>query len=322
MPSAPLTPSQRAAALLWALLCAGRRTTGQLAADTGQKREAVLRTLKELSSVVPIGHEGEGRAQVWALAPGAAVAALRLPDRLTLAWGAAMLRGLPLQSQLEPFGTVPQARHLDRKFTVKAEAWRDLRGSGPVVEVLVEALLHERRLSLRYRRASGLEEQLEAVGPLSLVVWRRGLYLLVDQPAHGQRWRALSVERIAEASLGEPFAWPEGWSPDEALRGQWGISAGGPVETVRLRFEPRALPAAQARQWHPSATWSPEPDGSAVLRLRVSGRELQSWILEWGGAVEVLEPPSLRAAVAAELREAADRYAPSAAAISAAPAGR
>ena len=309
MSSAPLTPSQRAAALLWALLCAGRRSTAQLVADTGQKRELVLRTLKELQAVAPVQHEGAGRDLTWALAPGAVVSALRLPDRLTLAWGAAMLRGLPLQSRLEPFGAVPEARHLDRKFTVKDEAWRDLRASGPVIDALVEALLRERRLSLRYTSARGSEEAIEAAGPLSLVVWRRGLYLLIDQPARGKPWRALSVERIAEASLGEPFPWPEGWDPQAALRGQWGISAAGPVQTVRLRFEARALPAAQARQWHETATWLPEPDGRAVLRLRVSGRELQSWILEWGADVEVLEPAELRAALAAELRRAADRTA-------------
>jgi predicted DNA-binding transcriptional regulator YafY len=309
MPSAPLTPSQRAAALLWALLCAGRASTAQLVQRSGQKREAVLRALKELAAVVPVVHEGEGREQRWALAPGAAVSALRLPDRLTLAWGSAMLRGLPLQSRLEPFGSVPEARHLDRKFSVKDEPWRDLRGSGPVIDTLVEALLRERRLHLRYTSAKGGEEAIEAAGPLSLVVWRRGLYLLIDQPARGKPWRALSVERIAEASLGEPFVWPEAWDPQAALRGQWGISAAGAAQTVRLRFEARALPAAQARQWHETACWSPEPDGRAELRLRVSGRELESWILEWGADVEVIEPPDLRAHIAAELRRAAARYA-------------
>jgi predicted DNA-binding transcriptional regulator YafY len=35
---------------------------------------------------------------------------------------------------------------------------------------------------------------------------------------------------------------------------------------------------------------------------------MRSWVLGWGGAVEVLEPPSLREHVAAMLRRGAERY--------------
>ena len=37
--------------------------------------------------------------------------------------------------------------------------------------------------------------------------------------------------------------------------------------------------------------------------------EIRPWILSWGDGVEVLEPPSLREAVAAAVRDAAARYA-------------
>jgi len=36
--------------------------------------------------------------------------------------------------------------------------------------------------------------------------------------------------------------------------------------------------------------------------------EIQSWILSWGGAAEVIEPAELRDAIAASVRRAAERY--------------
>jgi predicted DNA-binding transcriptional regulator YafY len=50
-------------------------------------------------------------------------------------------------------------------------------------------------------------------------------------------------------------------------------------------------------------------DGGVELAVTVAGIvEIQPWILSWGGAAEVLEPPELRAAVAASLARAATRY--------------
>ena len=50
-------------------------------------------------------------------------------------------------------------------------------------------------------------------------------------------------------------------------------------------------------------------DGSVTLRLEVpvSG-ELQRWVLQFGSEAEVLSPPALRRAVAAELQRAAAPY--------------
>jgi predicted DNA-binding transcriptional regulator YafY len=38
--------------------------------------------------------------------------------------------------------------------------------------------------------------------------------------------------------------------------------------------------------------------------------EMRAWVLGWGGAVEVIAPPSLRDHVAATMRQGAARYQP------------
>ena len=67
--------------------------------------------------------------------------------------------------------------------------------------------------------------------------------------------------------------------------------------------------AAETR-WHPSQELEDQPDGSLLWRGQVAGmREIKIWILGWGADAEVLEPPELRADIAAELGRAATRYA-------------
>jgi predicted DNA-binding transcriptional regulator YafY len=62
--------------------------------------------------------------------------------------------------------------------------------------------------------------------------------------------------------------------------------------------------------WHRSQELTELPGGGVELAVTVAGIvEIQHWILSWGGAVEVLEPDDLRDAVAASVRQAADRYA-------------
>ena len=64
------------------------------------------------------------------------------------------------------------------------------------------------------------------------------------------------------------------------------------------------------RSWHPSQVVTPLPGGGVELAMQVgAGQELTSWVLSFGGAAEVLEPPALRDAVARELKAALTRYA-------------
>ena len=61
--------------------------------------------------------------------------------------------------------------------------------------------------------------------------------------------------------------------------------------------------------WHRSQRLTERGDGGVDLAVTVAGIvEIQSWILSWGGAAEVLEPPELREAIATSVRRAAERY--------------
>jgi predicted DNA-binding transcriptional regulator YafY len=96
---------------------------------------------------------------------------------------------------------------------------------------------------------------------------------------------------------------------DEHLGAGYGIFAGKAVAWAKLRFTPEAARWVSAQIWHPKQRAERQPDGSYVLELPYAAdRELLMEILKYGADVEVLAPDSLRARVAAALRQAAGRY--------------
>jgi predicted DNA-binding transcriptional regulator YafY len=79
---------------------------------------------------------------------------------------------------------------------------------------------------------------------------------------------------------------------------------------VRLRFDASVAHRVREAVWHRSQQLVELPDGGIELTVTVAGIvEIRPWIMSWGEAVEVLEPPALRDAVASAVRAAAARYA-------------
>jgi proteasome accessory factor B len=90
----------------------------------------------------------------------------------------------------------------------------------------------------------------------------------------------------------------------------WDIIADQEPIDVVLHFSPAVASRVREARWHPSETVSAAADGGLTWRATVAGPiEIRLWILSWGDDVEVLEPASLRADVAATHARAAARYA-------------
>ncbi len=140
----------------------------------------------------------------------------------------------------------------------------------------------------------------------------RSVYLIgFDEPADAMR--TYKVERIRSATLTQDrYEIPDSFDPDAWLANSWAIwsSDSTPPERVRLRFDASMAHRVREAVWHRSQELTELDGGGLELEVTVAGIiEIRPWILSWGDGVEVLEPPSLREAVAAEVRNAAARYA-------------
>ena len=94
------------------------------------------------------------------------------------------------------------------------------------------------------------------------------------------------------------------------LRGSLGRFTGSEEVEVQLVFDAKAAPYVRERPWHASQTLHHRPDGSAEVTLNLNNLiDVQRRVLACGRHVEVLSPPALRAAIAAELTVLTNAYA-------------
>jgi predicted DNA-binding transcriptional regulator YafY len=294
----------------------------EIAGLTGMTTRTVYRDIKALEDelAMPIFQAGKGRYGIekkyflpplHLSVPEAVVLFLasRLIARWSDAYDQAVVSAFTKLADLLPqpiarhvaatMLTVGQAELNDqfvRNFAHVAQAWAD----GRVVELDYEPGDGE----TRHARVQPYFLEPDAAG--------RSVYLIGFDETVGAL-RTYKVERIRSSTLtADRYQIPEDFDPDRFLANSWGIwsSEGTATVEVRLRFDPSVAHRVREVVWHRSQRLVELPDGSVELTVRVAGIiEIRPWILSWGEAVEVLDPPELRASVRDAVRRAAARYA-------------
>ncbi len=131
---------------------------------------------------------------------------------------------------------------------------------------------------------------------------------------HGGRdaVRRLKLNRFTSVHITDrPFAIPDDFDLHQDLGLAWRMIRGEQRYRVAVRFEPGFADAASETRWHP--TQQEEWDlaaGTVTLHFTVDGLdEIVWWILGYGPAAIVLEPPELADKVRDLARATAERYA-------------
>jgi proteasome accessory factor B len=144
--------------------------------------------------------------------------------------------------------------------------------------------------------------------PYSLLVYKKGLYLAGFSQHHGSiRLFALDGFRDVDWLKKDKFVYPEGYHPSQLSEGAFGL-IGGPRTHVRIRFDESVARYVERRRWH-TTQGIKKVAGGIELAIEVAGTvELVSWVLGFGDKAEVIEPQTLRDAIAEEHSRAARRY--------------
>ena len=171
------------------------------------------------------------------------------------------------------------------------------------------ALVQRKRLALAYlARGSGKPTKRD-VSPLRLVHYRGNWYL--DAWCHlRDELRSFALDSIQKASVLEACAHE---IPDAELDAlfapSYGLFYGASIQWAHLLFSQERARWVAREAWHPEQQSQWQPDGSYLLRVPYADhRELIMDILKHGEHCEVLEPPSLRDAVADQVRVMAGKY--------------
>ena len=184
------------------------------------------------------------------------------------------------------------------------------RPAGDRFSTVTDALVRRRRLLIDYHaRSDDRMPRPRTISPQRLALYRDNWYL--DAWCHERNdLRTFSVDRIVSAEVLEPPAQEvEASALDTVLATSYGIFSGQPTAVATLQFSPHITRWVAAETWHPQQQDERHEDGSLSRSFPYHrAEELLMDILRYGPDVEVLEPPSLRDAVADRLRAALSHY--------------
>lgn len=203
-----------------------------------------------------------------------------------------------------------EAERARQRLLIDTSGWRQGEEPVPCLPALQDALWRDRRVRIAYRRGDGttVERQLD---PLGLVAKGSRWYLVAAVDGEVRTYRVSRVQAVTVTD--EPCARPEGFD----LAAYWAESTARFVrELPRYPFTLRAAPMARPRLGAAAGyvraerIEPPAADGWAVVHLVADVEEVAvGYVLGFGDAVEVLDPPALRQRVLATARRVVAFYA-------------
>ncbi len=177
-------------------------------------------------------------------------------------------------------------------------------------ETASQAVLQSQELSFGYHKLGGDQAEHRRVQPLHLACIDNQWYLFASDLGRAGSIRTFALTRMtALQTTGQRFERPESFSLDEHLADSFGVFSSPAAERVRLRFDAFSARLIRERDWHASQQVELAADGSLELSMQIGvSPEVERWVLGWGTHVEVLEPASLRGAIAGIASQVAAKH--------------
>lgn len=142
------------------------------------------------------------------------------------------------------------------------------------------------------------------IGPIAFLLGEGRQYLVgfSEYRQQVQLFRLSNLQRVTLQS--DPFTRPEDFDLTAWLDRAFGTWQ-DELHDVEWRFAPSAAKEARGYRFHPSQTFTDEPDGSLTVRFTACGLDEMCWhLFRWGMEVEVVAPQTLREHYAKMLRVA------------------
>ncbi|HVH43240.1 MAG TPA: WYL domain-containing protein [Labilithrix sp.] len=205
-------------------------------------------------------------------------------------------------------------QHLEDRFYFVPPAPRSYAARGEDLDELFRAVADLR--VLRYRpRVRGGEARAERIPfhPYAMVVHQGSIFVLGARTTGGKASAdvdILPLETMTDirTSETEHFELPASFDVSQFVHGDLGV-ARPPRARFIVEFDARVADEVKAKRQHPQQRIATAPDGRVRVSLPlVDPRAAVSFVLSWGDAARVVEPPELVAEVAKILSRAASRY--------------
>ncbi len=176
-------------------------------------------------------------------------------------------------------------------------------------EKLSRAVNESREIAFAYRKPRSPALEPRRVQPYHLANRENAWYLVGHDLDRGSL-RTFALTRMQTLAVSDRrFERPADFSPAKFFGKAFGAFVGTGDYRVVLRFAAAVADQIRERCWHESQETRDLPDGGLEFTVQLGGlEEILRWILGWGGDIEVLAPPELRALVRTQAAALAQRY--------------
>lgn len=166
------------------------------------------------------------------------------------------------------------------------------------LSTIVEAMVHNQVLEMKYRKFADSEPYTSLVEPYSVKLSHQRWYLL-GRKDHRPHLQIFALDRIQQLRIlpHEEFQMPADFCPAEYFEHYFGVHTGGGLapSSIRIRANSfwsnylRTLPIHRSQR-----VVETTPDGCIFEFVMASTPDLLNHLLSYGPGIEVLEPSSLR----------------------------
>ena len=177
---------------------------------------------------------------------------------------------------------------------------------------VMQAMLDNAVMELRYRKYLSEEEEIRHIRPYAVKEFEKRWYIVAFSE-EAESLRVYAMDRILSLTpTGDRFKMPKGFQVDDLFEASYGIYLPEDVPPVLVKIRTTAREAAYLKDLpiHPSQVFlGEEKDGRCLFGMRViPNPNFVMELCKHGNRLEVLEPEALREQVAAELRNALEIY--------------
>ena len=295
-------------------------------------QRSVRRYLKELGELTQLENVEtvRGGAHLWRIKPserGRAVSLRRAQAYAILATRRALdvLKGSALYDEVDialghiekiaqtPFRAQGKAeisgeRGLEGRFFWLPPTARTYAARGEDLDELFRAVADLRVLHFRVR---GAKSDRIAFHPYAMIVHKGSIAVLgVRAGANVRDVDVFAFESLSElgSSETEHFDLPASFDVSTYIHGEFGLGRPGKGRVI-VEFDARVADEIRAKKLHRDQKLATAPDGRVRVSLPlVNPDNMIAWVLSWGEAARIVEPPELVRHVAEKLERAALRY--------------
>lgn len=187
----------------------------------------------------------------------------------------------------------------------------DIPSGQKYLTTVMQAMLDDRKMTLRYRRYMG-EEEVRHIRPYAVKEFAKRWYVVAFSEEAGAV-RVYAMDRILSLEISDgKFRMPPGFRVDELFEDSYGIYPPEGEEPVLVKLRTTAREAAYLRDLplHQSQVFlGTDEGGRSLFALRlIPNPNFVMELCKHGNRLEVLEPESLRHQVADELSNALKLY--------------